>query len=296
MKQINVGIIQQHNTADIKQNMQRLAESIKSLAQDGANLIVLQELHNGLYFCQTENVDMFDLAESIPGPSTEFYGSLAKELGVVIVTSLFEKRAPGLYHNTAVVIESDGTIAGKYRKMHIPDDPAYYEKFYFTPGDLGFYPIDTSIGRLGVLVCWDQWYPEAARLMALQGAELLIYPTAIGYESSDSEEEQQRQREAWTTVQRGHAVANGLPVISVNRVGFEPDPSKQTNGIQFWGSSMVVGPQGEFLYRAPADEEVSRIVKVDFERSEQVRRWWPFLRDRRIDQYGEITKRFIDFE
>lgn len=296
MKQINVGIIQQHNTADIKQNMQRLAESIKSLAQDGANLIVLQELHNGLYFCQTENVDLFDLAESIPGPSTEFYGSLAKELGVVIVTSLFEKRAPGLYHNTAVVIESDGTIAGKYRKMHIPDDPAYYEKFYFTPGDLGFHPIDTSIGRLGVLVCWDQWYPEAARLMALQGVELLIYPTAIGYESSDSEEEQQRQREAWTTVQRGHAVANGLPVISVNRVGFEPDPSKQTNGIQFWGSSMVVGPQGEFLYRAPADEEVSRIVKVDLERSEQVRRWWPFLRDRRIDQYGEITKRFIDFE
>lgn len=296
MKKINVGIIQQHNTADIKQNMQRLAESIKSLAQDGANLIILQELHNGLYFCQTENVDLFDLAESIPGPSTEFYGSLAKELGVVIVTSLFEKRAPGLYHNTAVVIESDGTIAGKYRKMHIPDDPAYYEKFYFTPGDLGFHPIDTSIGRLGVLVCWDQWYPEAARLMALQGAELLIYPTAIGYESSDSEEEQQRQREAWTTVQRGHAVANGLPVISVNRLGFEPDPSKQTNGIQFWGSSMVVGPQGEFLYRAPADEEVSRIVKVDLERSEQVRRWWPFLRDRRIDQYGEITKRFIDFE
>ena len=296
MKQINVGIIQQHNTADIKQNMQRLAESIKSLAHDGANLIVLQELHNGLYFCQTENVDLFDLAESIPGPSTDFYGSLAKELGVVIVTSLFEKRAPGLYHNTAVVIESDGTIAGKYRKMHIPDDPAYYEKFYFTPGDLGFHPINTSIGRLGVLVCWDQWYPEAARLMALQGAELLIYTTAIGYESSDSEEEQQRQREAWTTVQRGHAVANGLPVISVNRVGFEPDPSGQTNGIQFWGSSMVVGPQGEFLYRAPADEEVSKIVEVDLERSEQVRRWWPFLRDRRIDQYGEITKRFIDFE
>ena len=294
MKQINVGIIQQHNTADIKQNMQRLAESIKSLAHDGANLIVLQELHNGLYFCQTENVDLFDLAESIPGPSTDFYGSLAKELEVVIVTSLFEKRAPGLYHNTAVVIENDGTIAGKYRKMHIPDDPAYYEKFYFTPGDLGFHPINTSIGRLGVLVCWDQWYPEAARLMALQGAELLIYPTAIGYESSDSEEEQQRQREAWTTVQRGHAVANGLPVISVNRVGFEPDPSGQTNGIQFWGSSMVVGPQGEFLYRAPADEEVSNIVRVNLERSEQVRRWWPFLRDRRIDHYGEITKRFID--
>jgi N-carbamoylputrescine amidase len=294
MKKLNVGIIQQHNTADIKLNMQRLADSIKKLAKEGAQLVVLQELHNGLYFCQTENVDLFDLAEPIPGPSTEFYGSLAKELGIVIVTSLFEKRAPGLYHNTAVVIENDGTIAGKYRKMHIPDDPAYYEKFYFTPGDLGFHPIDTSLGRLGVLVCWDQWYPEAARLMALQGAELLIYPTAIGYESSDTEEEQQRQREAWTTVQRGHAVANGLPVISVNRVGFEPDPSGQTNGILFWGSSMVVGPQGEFLFRASADEEVATIISVDLERSEQVRRWWPFLRDRRIDEYEGITKRFIE--
>lgn len=294
MRQLNIGIIQQHNTADIKHNMQRLADSIKKLAKEGAQLIVLQELHNGLYFCQTENVDLFDLAEPIPGPSTDFYGSLAKDLGIVIVTSLFEKRAPGLYHNTAVVMDSDGTIAGKYRKMHIPDDPAYYEKFYFTPGDLGFSPINTSIGRLGVLVCWDQWYPEAARLMALKGAELLIYPTAIGYESSDTKEEQQRQREAWTTVQRGHAVANGLPVITVNRVGFEPDPSQQTNGIQFWGSSMVVGPQGEFLYRAPDNEEVSTIVTIDLERSEQVRRWWPFLRDRRIDQYGEISKRFID--
>ena len=291
---LKTGIIQQHNTADIKHNMQRLADSIKKLAKEGAQLIVLQELHNGLYFCQTENVDLFDLAEPIPGPSTDFYGSLAKDLGIVIVTSLFEKRAPGLYHNTAVVMDSDGTIAGKYRKMHIPDDPAYYEKFYFTPGDLGFSPINTSIGRLGVLVCWDQWYPEAARLMALKGAEILIYPTAIGYESSDTKEEQQRQREAWTTVQRGHAVANGLPVITVNRVGFEPDPSQQTNGIQFWGSSMVVGPQGEFLYRAPDNEEVSTIVTIDLERSEQVRRWWPFLRDRRIDQYGDISKRFID--
>ena len=294
MRQMNIGIIQQHNTADIKLNMQRLADSIKKLAKEGAQLIVLQELHNGLYFCQTENVDLFDLAEPIPGPSTDFYGSLAKDLGIVIVTSLFEKRAPGLYHNTAVVMDSDGTIAGKYRKMHIPDDPAYYEKFYFTPGDLGFSPINTSIGRLGVLVCWDQWYPEAARLMALKGAEILIYPTAIGYESSDTKEEQQRQREAWTTVQRGHAVANGLPVITVNRVRFEPDPSQHTNGIQFWGSSMVVGPQGEFLYRAPDNEEVSTIVTIDLERSEQVRRWWPFLRDRRIDQYGEISKRFID--
>lgn len=293
MKQLNVGIIQQHNTADIKHNMERLADGIREVAKNGAQLVVMQELHNGLYFCQTENVDLFDLAETIPGPSTEFYGKLAKELGIVIVTSLFEKRAPGLYHNTAVVLEHDGSIAGKYRKMHIPDDPAYYEKFYFTPGDLGFHPINTSVGRLGVLVCWDQWYPEAARLMALQGAELLIYPTAIGYESSDTNEEQQRQREAWTTVQRGHAVANGLPVISVNRVGFEPDTSGQTNGIQFWGSSMIVGPQGEFLFRANDTDEIRTTVTIDLERSEQVRRWWPFLRDRRIDEYGEITKRFI---
>ena len=294
MKQLNIGIIQQHNTADRELNRQRLAESIRALAAKGAELVVLQELHNGLYFCQTENVDLFDQAEPIPGPSTDFYGALAKELGVVIVTSLFERRAPGLYHNTAVVMEKDGSIAGCYRKMHIPDDPAYYEKFYFTPGDLGFHPIDTSVGRLGVLVCWDQWYPEAARLMALQGAEMLIYPTAIGYESSDTADEQERQREAWATVQRGHAVANGLPVITVNRTGHEADPSAQTNGIEFWGSSMVVGPQGEFLYRAPIKEEAVEMVTIDLERSEQVRRWWPFLRDRRIDQYGGLTQRFID--
>lgn len=291
---LKVGIIQQHNTADIEDNKRRLADKCRSLARQGAQLIVMQELHNGLYFCQTENVDLFDLAETIPGPSTEFFGKLARELDVVIVTSLFEKRAAGLYHNTAVVIEKDGSIAGKYRKMHIPDDPAYYEKFYFTPGDLGFHPIDTSVGRLGVLVCWDQWYPEAARLMALQGAEMLIYPTAIGYESSDTKEEQERQREAWTTVQRGHAVANGLPVITVNRVGFEPDPSHQTGGIQFWGSSFVAGPQGELLFRAANDEEREQVVEIDLGRSEQVRRWWPFLRDRRIDKYGDILKRFID--
>lgn len=291
---MKTGIIQQHNTADKKYNMQRLAESIKALASEGAELIILQELHNSLYFCQVENVNNFDLTEPIPGPSTEFFGSLAKELGVVIVTSLFEKRAAGLYHNTAVVIERDGTIAGKYRKMHIPDDPAYYEKFYFTPGDLGFHPIDTSVGRLGVLVCWDQWYPEAARLMALQGAEMLIYPTAIGFESSDEPAEQQRQREAWTTVQRGHAVANGLPVVAVNRVGHETDPSGMTGGIEFWGSSFVAGPQGELLYRASDHEEERKIIDIDLAHSEQVRRWWPFLRDRRIDKYTDIVKRFID--
>lgn len=293
-KELKIGFIQQHNSADIADNMDRLAQGIEKLAADGAQLIVLQELHNGLYFCQTEDVNTFDLAEPIPGPSTVFYGNLAKQHGVVIVTSLFERRAPGLYHNTAVVFETDGSMAGTYRKMHIPDDPAYYEKFYFTPGDLGFHPIDTSVGKLGVLVCWDQWYPEAARLMALQGADLLIYPTAIGFESSDSREEQERQREAWTTVQRGHAVANGLPVVSVNRVGHEPDCSGNTQGITFWGSSMVVGPQGEFLFRASDKEETQQIVTVDLERSEQVRRWWPFLRDRRIDYYGDITKRFID--
>ena len=291
---LKVGIIQQHNTADIDQNKKRLADKCRLLAEKGARLIVLQELHNSLYFCQTENVDLFDLAETISGPSTEFFGQLARELGVVIVTSLFEKRAAGLYHNTAVVMESDGSIAGKYRKMHIPDDPAYYEKFYFTPGDLGFHPIDTSVGRLGVLVCWDQWYPEAARLMALQGAEMLIYPTAIGYESSDTKEEQERQREAWTTVQRGHAVANGLPVITVNRVGFEPDPSHQTGGIQFWGSSFVAGPQGELVFRAGNDDECEQVVEIDLARSEQVRRWWPFLRDRRIDKYEDILRRFVD--
>ena len=291
---MKIGLIQQQNVADVKQNMQHLATKIRQLAQQGAELIVLQELHNSLYFCQVESVDNFDLAEPIPGPSTDFFGHLAKELGVVIVTSLFERRAPGLYHNTAVVLEKDGSMAGKYRKMHIPDDPAYYEKFYFTPGDLGFHPIQTSVGRLGVLVCWDQWYPEAARLMALQGADLLIYPTAIGYESSDTPDEQERQRMAWQTVQRGHAVANGLPVVTVNRVDLEPDPSQQTNGIQFWGTSFVAGPQGELLFEAPKDQEVVTVVDVDIQRSEQVRRWWPFLRDRRIDNYGDITRRFID--
>ena len=294
MKEIKIGFIQQQNTAVPEDNMQRLSKGIADLAKQGAQLIVLQELHNSLYFCQVEDVNNFDWAEPIPGPSTQFYGHLAKQFGVVIVTSLFEKRAPGLYHNTAVVIESDGTIAGKYRKMHIPDDPAYYEKFYFTPGDLGFHPITTSVGKLGVLVCWDQWYPEAARLMALQGAELLIYPTAIGYESSDTPDEQERQREAWTTIMRGHAVANGLPVVAINRVGLEPDPSGNTQGIRFWGSSFVAGPQGELLYRASNSDEENVIVPVDLQHSEQVRRWWPFLRDRRIDEYGNIVRRFID--
>ena len=296
MRELKIGFLQQHNVADRMDNMKRLAEGITDLAKRGAELIVLQELHNGLYFCQTEEVENFDQAEPIPGPSTAFYGELAKQLGVVIVTSLFEKRTTGLYHNTAVVIEKDGSIAGKYRKMHIPDDPAYYEKFYFAPGDLGFHPIDTSVGRLGVLVCWDQWYPEAARLMALQGAEILIYPTAIGYAANDDEAEQQRQREAWTTVMRGHAVANGLPVIAVNRVGFEEDPSQQTDGIQFWGSSFVAGPQGELIYRASDNEEESIIVEIDMEHNELVRRWLPFLRDRRIDAYNDILKRFIDEE
>ena len=294
MREIRVGFLQQHNTADTKDNILRLGEGITDLAKRGAQLIVLQELHNTLYFCQAEDVDLFDLAETIPGPSTKLYCELAKKLGVVIVASLFEKRAAGLYHNTAVVIESNGEIVGKYRKMHIPDDPAYYEKFYFTPGDMGFHPIQTSLGKRGVLVCWDQWYPEAARLMAMQGAEMLIYPTAIGYADNDTPEEQQRQRMAWQTVMRGHAVANGLPVIAVNRVGFEPDPSGQTTGIQFWGTSFVAGPQGEIIYEASTDEEESIIVEMDMDRSEQVRRWWPFLRDRRIDAYGDITKRFID--
>ena len=294
MKELHIGFLQQHNTADVVNNIERLTEGILDLARRGAELIVLQELHNSLYFCQVETVDNFDLAESIPGPSTDIYGKLAKECGVVLVTSLFERRAPGLYHNTAVVFEKDGTIAGKYRKMHIPDDPAYYEKFYFTPGDLGFKPIDTSVGRLGVLVCWDQWYPEAARLMTLAGADILIYPTAIGYESSDTPEEQERQRMARQTVMRGHAVANGLPVVAVNRVGHEPDPSGQTNGIQFWGTSFVCGPQGEIHYEASTNEEESIIVGIDMHRAEQVRRWWPFLRDRRIENYNDITKRYID--
>lgn len=291
---MKIGIIQQHNVASVSDNMTRLKTKIEQLAAKGADLIVLQELHNSLYFCQTENVKCFDLAESIPGKSTEFFSEIARRCKVVIVTSLFEKRAPGLYHNTAVVIESDGQIAGCYRKMHIPDDPAYYEKFYFTPGDIGFQPINTSVGRLGVLVCWDQWYPEAARLMALRGAEILIYPTAIGFESSDSGEEQERQREAWTVVQRGHAVANGLPLVAVNRVGHEPDPSNQTRGIQFWGSSFVAGSQGEMLYRASVADEEETIIDIDLQHSEKVRRWWPFLRDRRIDAYGEILNRYND--
>ncbi|MDD6080103.1 MAG: carbon-nitrogen hydrolase [bacterium] len=290
---MKVGLVQQANTADRAANIEKLQHHIRQAAAEGAELVVLQELHNGLYFCQTEDTNLFDQAEPIPGPSTELFGALAKELGIVLVLSLFERRAPGLYHNTAVVLERDGSIAGKYRKMHIPDDPAYYEKFYFTPGDLGFEPIDTSVGRLGVLVCWDQWYPEAARLMAMRGAELLIYPTAIGWDSSDTEEEKARQLGAWVTVQRGHAVANGLPVISVNRTGHEPDPSGQTNGIQFWGNSFVAGPQGELITTLPNDEEVVRVVEVDKLRSEQVRRWWPFFRDRRIDAFEGLTRRFL---
>lgn len=292
---MRTALIQQHNTGDLRDNRLRLGEKIRSAAADGAELIVLQELHDGLYFCQTEDVDLFDLAEPIPGPATDFYGQLAQELGVVIVTSLFEKRAPGLYHNTAVVLERDGSIAGVYRKMHIPDDPGYYEKFYFTPGDLGFHPIETSVGRLGLLVCWDQWYPEAARLMALAGAELLIYPTAIGYDDRDDREEQERQRSAWQLVMRGHAVANGLPVIAVNRVGREPAPGDDPEaGITFWGSSFATGPQGEMLTELPLTEEAMEIIDIDLKRCELVRRWWPFLRDRRIDHYDDLTKRYRD--
>lgn len=290
---MKIGLIQQANGSDKAGNIAKLQGNIRKAAAAGAELIVLQELHNGLYFCQTEDTSVFDQAEPIPGPSTEAFGALAKELGVVIVLSLFEKRAAGLYHNTAVVMEKDGSIAGKYRKMHIPDDPAYYEKFYFTPGDLGFEPIRTSVGCLGVLVCWDQWYPEAARLMAMRGAELLIYPTAIGWESSDTDEEKARQLGAWVTVQRGHAVANGLPVITVNRTGYEADPSGQTNGIRFWGNSFVAGPQGELLAELPNDAEEMRVVEVDKTRTENVRRWWPFFRDRRIDAFGGLTERYL---
>lgn len=290
---LKVGMVQQANKGNRAANIEKLQTNIRTCVSQGAELVVLQELHNGLYFCQTEETDVFDQAEPVPGPSTEAFGALAKELGVVLVLSLFEKRAPGLYHNTAVVIEKDGSIAGKYRKMHIPDDPAYYEKFYFTPGDLGFEPIQTTVGKLGVLVCWDQWYPEAARLMAMKGAELLIYPTAIGWESSDTDEEKQRQLGAWVTVQRGHAVANGLPVVTVNRVGHEADPSGQTNGIRFWGNSFVAGPQGELLVELSNDKEEIRIVDVDKARSENVRRWWPFFRDRRIDAFGGLTERFL---
>lgn len=291
---IKVGLIQQSCTGNTAENMDKLKHSIEDVASKGAELVVLQELHNTLYFCQTENTSLFDLAETIPGPSTEFYSGIASANGIVLVTSLFEKRAPGLYHNTAVVFDKNGSIAGKYRKMHIPDDPAYYEKFYFTPGDLGFEPIQTSIGKLGVQVCWDQWYPEGARLMTLKGAEILIYPTAIGWESTDTPEEKARQLEAWVISQRGHAVANGLPVIAVNRVGHEPDPSKQTNGIRFWGNSFVAGPQGEILAQADNMKEENIVTEVDITRSEEVRRWWPFLRDRRIDEFDKLTKRFVD--
>ena len=291
---MKIGIIQQANSGNWEENISRLELKIRNLVVQGAELIVMQELHNGLYFCQTEETELFDQAETIPGPSTDRFGRLAAELQVVIVLSLFEKRAAGLYHNTAVVMEKDGSIAGLYRKMHIPDDPAYYEKFYFTPGDLGFHPIDTSVGRLGVLVCWDQWYPEAARLMALAGAELLIYPTAIGWESSDSPDEQQRQRDAWLTIQRGHAVANSLPVIAVNRTGYEADPSGQTGGIRFWGSSFVSGPQGEIFWQAGTEEETAQLIEIDRQRTENVRRWWPFFRDRRTDAYSELTRRWID--
>jgi N-carbamoylputrescine amidase len=289
---ICVGLVQQSNTADTAANVSKLLENIKNCAAQGAQLIVLQELHNELYFCQTEDVRLFDLAETIPGPSTELFGSLAKELKVLLVLSLFEKRAPGIYHNTAVVIDSDGSIAGKYRKMHIPDDPAYYEKFYFTPGDLGFTPIQTSIGKLGVLVCWDQWYPEAARLMALAGAELLVYPTAIGWESTDTPEEKERQKNAWIISQRGHAIANGLNVIAVNRVGYESDPSGQTGGIHFWGNSFVAGPQGEILAEISTNKEENTVISIDLKRSEEVRRWWPFFRDRRIDAFAGLVQRF----
>ena len=293
-KTLKVGVIQQSNTAEVEKNRLNLIEKVKKLSSEGAELVVLQELHDSLYFCQVESTDNFDLAVDLNGAECDMYAQTAKACGVVLVTSMFEKRATGLYHNTAVVFEKDGSVAGRYRKMHIPDDPAYYEKFYFTPGDMGFEPIQTSVGKLGVLVCWDQWYPEAARLMALKGADMLIYPTAIGWESSDTDAEKMRQQNAWQTVQRGHAVANGLPVITVNRVGHEDDPSGQTNGIQFWGFSFVAGPQGEIIYQAPSDEEIETIVEVDMERSEQVRRWWPFLRDRRIENYGGITKRFLD--
>lgn len=293
-KDLRTGIIQQANTADGVANRKKIAEGIQRCAIDGAQLVVLQELHDSLYFCQTEDVVNFDLAIEIPGESVNYYAELAKKFGVVLVTSLFERRAPGLYHNTAVVFDKDGSMAGKYRKMHIPDDPAYYEKFYFTPGDLGFNPIVTSIGKLGVLVCWDQWYPEAARMMALAGADMLIYPTAIGWESSDSKEEKQRQVDAWIAIQRGHAIANGIPVVSVNRVGREPDPSGQTGGIQFWGNSFICGPQGEMLIQASDDAEQVIIQDISLLRSEQVRRWWPFLRDRRIEYYGDLTKRFRD--
>jgi N-carbamoylputrescine amidase len=291
---LRAGLVQQSCSSDREQNLAASTAGIRQAAARGAQLVMLQELHTGLYFCQHESTALFDLAEPIPGPSTGYFGKLAKELGIVIVTSLFEKRAPGLYHNTAVVLEKDGTIAGKYRKMHIPDDPGYYEKFYFTPGDLGFTPIETSVGKLGLLVCWDQWYPEGARLMALAGAEMLLYPTAIGWNPADDQDEQARQREAWITIQRAHAVANGLPVLVANRTGFEPDPTRQTEGSQFWGSSFIAGPQGEFLVQAGTDKAEVLVTDIDLARSENVRRWWPFLRDRRIEAYGDLVKRYRD--
>lgn len=293
-KTLRVGLVQQACTADREYNLKNSAAGVREAVARGAQLVMLQELHTGLYFCQHESTDLFDLAEAIPGPSTEWLGALAKELNIVLVGSLFERRAPGLYHNTAVILERDGNLAGKYRKMHIPDDPGYYEKFYFTPGDLGFTPITTSVGKLGLLVCWDQWYPEAARLMALAGADLLLYPTAIGANPADAADERARQRDAWITIQRSHAVANGLPVLVANRTGFEPDPTGQTAGAQFWGSSFVVGPQGEFLAQAGTDQAEVLVVDVDLARSENVRRWWPFLRDRRIEAYGDLVKRFRD--
>jgi N-carbamoylputrescine amidase len=290
---LQVGIVQQSNTEYANENIFLLEKNIRAVAAGGAELVVLQELHNSLYFCQVENTDVFNLAESIPGPSTERFGALAKELGIVLITSLFERRASGLYHNTAVVLERDGRIAGRYRKMHIPDDPGFYEKFYFAPGDLGFQPIDTSVGKLGVMVCWDQWYPEAARLMALAGAEMLIYPTAIGFDPGDDRDEKERQKNAWIAVQRGHAVANGIPVVAVNRTGHETDPANATAGIEFWGNSFVVGPQGEFLSQAGL-EPLNQVVEVDLSRGEEVRRIWPFFRDRRIDVFGDLVKRFRD--
>lgn len=289
---LKTGIVQRTFSSDVEANRIYNRQAIESLAADGARLIVLSELHDSLYFCQTEDVGNFGLARDIPGEFTDFYGDVAAENEVVLVSSTFERRAPGLYHNTAVVFDSDGSIAGKYRKMHIPDDPGFYEKFYFTPGDLGFNPIETSVGKLGVLVCWDQWYPEAARLMAMAGAEILIYPTAIGWNPDDTPDEKERQRNAWITIQRAHAVANGVPVVSVNRCGFEDDPSSQTSGIDFWGSSFVAGPQGEILFMAPEDCAEQAVVDIDLLRSENVRQWWPFLRDRRIDAYSEILKRF----
>ena len=291
---LKVGFIQQSNVVSLAANISKLEANLRECASKGAELVILQELHNSLYFCETEDVNNFDLAETIPGPSTDRFGKLAKELQIVLVISLFEKRTAGIYHNTAVVLEKDGSIAGKYRKMHIPDDPAYYEKFYFTPGDLGFKPIKTSVGNLGVLVCWDQWYPEAARLMALQGADILIYPTAIGWESTDPEDEKQRQLNAWMISQRAHAIANGLPVISVNRIGREPDPSGHTNGIQFWGNSFVAGPQGEILHHSSSEKDEVQIVEIDLKHSENVRRIWQFFRDRRIDAYDDVLKRFVD--